>query len=202
MGRQKHKNAMKKANWTIIRKLEKKSYDVESTIHFNPQKYCTQVDEKLQNYKTSRHQKYVQNFHIVWVTRGRCKIMFKEVRLLAKNFIESQSEIENCQILACEVMPEHIHIFVSLRHNLHPAQFVGLIRGELTTFLHKCFPILIKALGEKLFSRSFYSGTIGNVTGIGVLRYIHQQWKNYEKENYWQTKAFLEKKNSSLKEFF
>ena len=50
---------MKKANWTIIKKLEKKSYDVESTIHFNPQKYCTKVDEKLQNYKTSRYQKYV-----------------------------------------------------------------------------------------------------------------------------------------------
>jgi hypothetical protein len=84
MGRKKHKNPMKYVNWPIIRSLEKLSYDLESTTHFNPQKYCSKIDEKLQNYKTSRHQKYVANYHIVWIIRGRCKILFKEVRTLLK----------------------------------------------------------------------------------------------------------------------
>ena len=58
MGRTKHKNPMKNVNWPIVRKLEKLSYNFDSTTHFNHKTYCTKVDEKLQNYKTSRHQKY------------------------------------------------------------------------------------------------------------------------------------------------
>jgi len=203
MARRKHKNAMKKANWTIIRKLEKKSYDVESTIHFNPEKYCTKVDEKLQNYKTSRHQKYVQNFHIVWVTRGRCKVMFEEVRKLLKQFIEEETKKHsNWDVYACEVMPEHIHMFVSLDHLTIPAQFVGIVRKTIMIRIQELFPILKKALGDELFSRSFYSGTIGNVTGVSLLSYINRQWESEKSKRYWETKKYLENRNLKLTDFF
>ena len=68
-------------------------------------------------------------------------------------------------------MPEHIHMFISLDYLTVPAQFVGIIRKTTTLKIQKIFPILEKALGKELFNRSFYSGTIGNVTGLGLLSY-------------------------------
>lgn len=203
MGRRKHKNPMKHVNWPIVRKLEKLSYNLESTTHFNPQKYCSKVDEKLQNYKTSRHQKYVQNFHIVWVTRGRAKILFKEVRKLMKQFIEEETKKHsNWDVYACEVMPEHIHMFVSLDHLTVPAQFVGIVRKTIMLKIQKLFPILKIALGNELFSRSFYSGTIGNVTGISLLSYINKQWKSEKAKRYWETKKYLDSRNMKITDFF
>jgi len=176
MANTKRKNHMKKVNWNIIRKLEKLSYNLDSTIHFNPEKYCSKVDKKLQNYKTSRHQKYVANYHIVWVVRGRCKILFKEVRELLKQFIiEEKIGHSNWDIYACEVMPEHIHMFVSLDHLTIPAQFVGIVRQTIMKKIQLLFPILKEAVGKQLFSRSFYSRTIGNVTGLGLLSHINKQ---------------------------
>ena len=202
MARIKHKNTMKKANWTIIRKLEKQSYNIECTAHFNPEKYCTKVDEKLQNYKTSRHQKYVQNFHIVWVIRGRCKVMFKEIRELLKQFIEEETKKHsNWDVYACEVMPEHIHMFVSLDHLTVPAQFVGIIRKTVMEKIQELFPILKKALGEELFNRSFYSGTIGNVTGVSLLSYINRQWESEKSKRYWETKKYLQSRDLKLTDF-
>lgn len=193
---------MKKANWAVIRKLEKKSLEMDSQIHFNPEKYCSKVDEKLQNYKSSRHQKYVQNFHIVWVTRGRCKILFKEVRELLKKFIEEETKKHsNWEVYACEVMPEHIHMFVSLDHLTIPAQFVGIVRKTIMKKIQKLFPILKEALGEELFSRSFYSGTIGNVTGISLLSYINKQWESEKTKRYWETKQYLDSKNLKVTDF-
>jgi len=203
MGRKKHKNPMKHVNWPIVKKLEKLSYNIECETHFNPQKYCSKIDERLQNYKTSRRQKYVQNFHIVWVVRGRCEILFKEVRKLMKQFIEEETKKHsNWDIYACEVMPEHIHMFVSLDHLTVPAQFVGTIRKTIMKKIQQLFPILKKALGNELFSRSFYTGTIGNVTGVSLLSYINRQWEREKSKRYWETKKYLDNKNLKLTDFF
>lgn len=193
---------MKNVNWPIVKKLEKLSYNFESTTHFNPQKYCNKIDEKLQNYKTSRHQKYVANYHIVWVTRGRCKIFFKEIREILKILIEEETKKHpNWDVYACEVMPEHIHMFVSLDHLTIPAQFVGIVRNTIMKKIQELFPILEDALGKELFNRSFYSGTIGNITGISLLSYINKQWESEKSKRFFEAKKYLENKNLSLKDF-
>ena len=192
---------MKRVTWKLVRFLEKRALDIDPTTHFNPQKYVGDIDVKLTNYKTSRHQKYMANYHIVWVVRGRCKVLFHHARELLKVLIEneiSQRE-EDWEILACEIMPEHIHMFVSLDHLTHPYQFVGAIRRAVTKKLLTSFPILEKALGKDFWNRSFYWGTIGNVTGIGVLRYISKQWEETREE---MTKKYLESKNRKLTQFF
>ena len=84
--------------------------------------------------------------------------MFKEVRELLKQFIEEEiKKHSNWDVYACEVMPEHIHLFVSLDHLTVPAQFVGIVKKTVMMKIQKLFPILKQALGEELFSRSFYS---------------------------------------------
>ena len=100
------------------------------------------------------YQKYVANYHIVWVTKGRCKIFFEE----------ETKKHSNCEIYAYEIMSEHIHMFVSLDHLTVPTQFVGIIRKIIMLKIQKLFSILKEALDKELFNRSFYSGTIGNVT--------------------------------------
>ena len=198
----KSKNPMKRANWKIIRLLEKKSYDVDSNEHFNPQKYCSNIDEKLQQYKTSRRSKFVANFHIVFVTRGRVKILFKEVRLLLNQFIKEEIESNGWDVYAIEVMSDHIHLFVSLDNKVSVPQFVGKIRGRAKERILSSFPILEKALSKELFSHSYYSGTIGNVTGYSLMNYISKQWEEERKERFYEFKKNDEKKNSKLTSFF
>ena len=198
----KHKNPMKNVNWTVVRLLEKKSYKFDSEKHFNPETYCKNIDIKLQKYKSSRHQKYIANFHIVFVTRGRCQILFKEVRDLLNQFIREETEShENWSIYACEVMNNHIHLFVSLDNTTHPYQYVGIVRNQVANKIKICFPILEKALGKQIFSRSFYWGTIGNVTGLGLLNYIHKQWEGQKATDYFKIKKYLESKNRKLTDF-
>ena len=194
---------MKNVNWTIVRQLERRSYEIDSSKHFNPQNYCSNIDKKLQKYKSSRHQKYVANFHIVFVTRGRCKILFKEVREVLKDFLISETcRYNNWEVYACEVMPEHIHLFVSLDNLTHPYKYVGIVRGVVMEKIIRCFPILKDALGENVFSRSFYWGTIGNVTGLKLLNYIYGQWEKEKSKRYYETKQYLESLNRSLKDYF
>ena len=198
----KSKNPMKRANWKVIKFLEKKSYDVDSSEHFNPQKYCSNIDDKLQQYKTSRRSKFVANYHIVFVTRGRVKILFKEVRLLLNQFIREEIESNGWDVYAIEVMSDHIHLFVSLDNKVSIPYFVGKIRRRIKERIISCFPILEKALGEELFSNSYYSGTIGNVTGYSLMNYISRQWEDEKRERFYEFRKNDEMKNSKLTSFF
>ena len=200
--KRKHKNPMKRVNWKIVRHLEKLSFDVDNSEHFNPQKYCSNIDKKLQQYKTSRRCKFVENRHIVFVTRGRTKVLFKESRILLTQFLKEEIESNNFEVYAIEVMSNHIHLFVGIKHTISTACFVGKVRRKVMHKIQNCFPILIRALGKELFSHSFYSGTIGNVTGISVLNYISKQWKNDKKQKYLEFKKKDELKNLKLTSFF
>jgi putative transposase len=108
----------------------------------------------------------------------------------------------NWDVYACEVMPEHIHMFISLDHLTVPAQFVGIVRKTVMKKIQELFQILEKALGEKLFNRSFYSGTIGNVTGLEFLSYINRQLHSEKSKRYYEAKMYLENQNISLTQFF
>ena len=193
---------MKRVNWKIVKYLEKLSYDVDDSEHFNPQKYCSNIDEKLQQYKTARRCKFVENRHVVFVTRGRTKVLFKETRILLAQFLKEEIEKNNFEVYAIEVMNNHIHLFVGIKHTISTACFVGKMRKKVMYKIQNCFPILIKALGEELFSHSFYSGTIGNVTGISVLNYISRQWEDEKKKKYFEFRKNDELKNLKLTSFF
>ena len=204
MGRKKHKNPMKNVDWKIVRFLEKRALDIEPTTHFNPEKYCSNIETKLQRYKTSRHAKFMMNCHIVFVTKGRCKILFKEVREVIRNYLPQIVKENKWDIFACEVMPEHIHMFVSLDNVTDFRKYVQMIRQKLEDFIVNLFPILRKALQKELFSRSYFGGSIGNVSSLTVFGYIRSQWKEYVcyAEKYKLAKNLEVSKQKSLDSFF
>ena len=200
MARPKHKNPLKYVNWKIVRFLEKQSYNLDSTRHFNPKEYCTKIDERLTQLKKFRRCVCLANYHFVFVTKGRCRVFFPECRTLVKIKIEQICREFNFDVLALEVMPEHIHLFVSLNQKIAPCKFWHLIRYNLQIFLYETCPILQKALSRDILQRSYYFGTIGNVTGFGILKYVSRQWEEFDRERYFFSKKYFQTK--SLKEYF
>ena len=156
MARPKHKNPLKYVNWKIVRFLEKQSYNLDSTKHFNPKEYCTKIDERLTQLKRFRRCVCLANYHFVFVTKGRCRVLFPGCRTLVKIKIEQICRDFNFDVLALEVMPEHIHLFVSLNQKISPCKFWHLIRYNLQIFLYETCPILQKALSRDILQRSYY----------------------------------------------
>ena len=122
---------MKHVDWKTVRFLEKRALDIDHATHFNPQKYCSDIETKLQTYKTSRRAKFMMNVHVVFVTKGRCKVLFKEVRKLISQYLPEFVKENGWDMFACEVMPEHIHMFVSVDNVTDLRKYVQMIRKRL-----------------------------------------------------------------------
>jgi len=83
-----------------------------------------------------------------------------------------------CELLALEVMPDHVHVFVLCPPRYSPAYIVNYLKGKSARKILQRFPELkTRAVRGKLWSRSYFVATVGNVTADIVKRYVEEQWE-------------------------
>lgn len=126
-------------------------------------------------YKTTRHAKFLINYHFVWIPKYRRKILDDpKVIDLIKSTITELSKKYNYEILAMEIMPDHIHLQISAVPQYSPAELMNKIKGITGFRISKQFPDL-KARG-KIWTNSYFCATTGNVSTETIKKYIEEQW--------------------------
>lgn len=76
-------------------------------------------------------------------------------------------------IIALEIMPDHIHLFVNVPPNIAPHQVVKAIKARSSRLLRQEFPQLLKL--PSLWTHSYFVSTALHVSNETVRRYIENQ---------------------------
>ncbi len=148
---------------------------IEMPQHINPS------EEKMDTIRTEAHTTYNVNYHIVTIPKYRRQILrhanFKEV---LDQIIRGQSEARGWQVLAFEIQPDHIHLFISVPPKIPVAYVVKLLKGNSSIQLRRVFPNLIKQynLGEHLWAKGYFVSTAGYISEDKVKRYIDEQMRH------------------------
>lgn len=119
--------------------------------------------------KSSRHSKYNINYHIVWIPKYRKSVLSGEVKNRLEKILYQIAEQKNMEILAIDVQPDHIHLFVSSPPKNSPALIVNWFKGISARIYNHNFKPRIK------WTRSYYVGTAGTVTTDTIKKYIKEQ---------------------------
>lgn len=127
------------------------------------------IDTK--DYKSGHHSKYLINYHFVWCPKRRKKVLTGDIARRARQIFANLAIEKEWDILALEVAPDHIHLFVSVSPNDAPNQVVRAFKGRSSFILRKEFPELLKL--PSLWSRSYFVSTAGNVSSEVILKYIN-----------------------------
>lgn len=117
---------------------------------------------------------YNLHYHFVWCPKYRKSVLIGAVAPALKALLVDKAEELNVQIEALEVMPDHVHLFVSAPPTEAPQHLVNQFKGVTSRLLRKQFPHLRTQL-PTLWSRSYYAGSAGAVTDETVKRYIAEQ---------------------------
>lgn len=130
-----------------------------------------------QRYKLSAGCVYNINYHIVWCPKYRKSVLVDDVAKDLALLLHQKAEQLNMKIEALEVMPDHVHLFVSSVPTLPIHYIVQQFKGFTSHELRGKYEHLRKKL-PTLWSRSYYVGTIGCVSDTVVKNYIaHQKGK-------------------------
>lgn len=90
------------------------------------------------------------------------------------DLLRGKAEELGVEIEAMEVMPDHVHLFVSAPPIYAPQELANRFKGYTSRVLRQEYPGLKSRL-PSLWSRSYYVGTAGAVTAEIVKRYIAEQ---------------------------
>ena len=113
------------------------------------------------------------NYHFVWVVRRRRKMIVGDVDKRLLELIPQAIEAIECQVIAVETHLDHVHLFVQAKPILAPYQIMHKVKGFTSHALRKEFPHLLKL--PSLWTRSYFVGTAGKVSGDTIKRYVEQQ---------------------------
>ena len=152
--------------------------------HFNPKEH--DINVKIAKVRVSSHSKHNINYHIVFIPKYRKAILTGE-RLIEvlSTIIKGQCEDLKCDLLALEIMPDHIHIFVGAKPTHTPFRIVNQLKGNTSRQIRLLFED-IKFLGyekkiptwkgfDSLWADGYYCGSAGHVSQDSVKRYIQEQ---------------------------
>jgi putative transposase len=113
---------------------------------------------------------FMINYHLIWCPKRRRRILVGPLKRRLEQIIrETAPELES-EILAVEIMPDHLHLFLSATPQWAPNQLVGRIKGKSARLLRHEFPELLRM--PSLWTRSFFCSTAGNVSSETIARYI------------------------------
>jgi putative transposase len=129
----------------------------------------------MNEYKTTRHATYSINYHMVWIPKYRRKILIGDIAKAVEESLWTAAQAKGWEIIALEVMPDHVHLFLSAPPKYSPAEIIKVLKGWSARRVLMMFPELARKTGRgTLWAPSYYVGTAGNVSADTIRRYIEE----------------------------
>ena len=143
------------------------------------------------DYRYGSHTVYNIEYHFVWVTKYRYKVLTGDVALRVRELVRQTCEIFEIKILTGVVRKDHVHILVSAPPHMAPSEIMRRIKGRSSSKLFEEFPLLKKRYwGRHFWARGYFCATVGHMTEEmikrsgtslraeprGQLSYRGQQW--------------------------
>lgn len=122
---------------------------------------------------------YNVNYHIVWSTKYRRKVLNSNIEKRLKEILTQVSLEKGFDIHEMEVGEmDHIHMFVSAHPKISISYMAKMMKGISGRLLMKEFPEISKMLWKgELWNPSYYVETIGSVSSENIRKYIQRQEK-------------------------
>lgn len=126
-------------------------------------------------YQHARNKVYLMNYHLIWCSKRRKKVLTGYIKTRLEQIIKDVATEKNIKILALEIMPDHLHLFVSSNPNIPIHILIKAFKRRSSNLLRKEFPELLKL--PSLWTHSYFISTAGKVSNKTIQKYIEVQSK-------------------------
>jgi putative transposase len=76
------------------------------------------------------HTKWECKYHIIWISKYRKKAIFEDLRKYLGEIFRDLATKKECKVVEGHLMPDHVHILISIPHKYSVSQVVGFIKGK------------------------------------------------------------------------
>lgn len=117
---------------------------------------------------------YKNQFHVVFCPKYRRPVLVDGVDVRLKEILLEKAAELDVKILSMEIMPDHVHLFIGFDPRLMLHKIIKILKGSSSRILREEFPSLKSRL-PSLWTRSYFSCSVGHIGEAAVRRYIEEQ---------------------------
>ncbi len=117
---------------------------------------------------------YKNQFHVIFCPKYRRPVLVDGVDVRLKEILLEKAAELDVKILSMEIMPDHVHLFISFDPRLMLHKIIKILKGSSSRILREEFPSLKNRL-PSLWTRSYFSCSVGHIGEAAVRRYIEEQ---------------------------
>ena len=132
------------------------------------------MDKSMNQYTNKNGIIYINQFHIIFSPKYRKPVLTGNVEKRLKEILYEEADKMNVDIKALEIMPDHVHMFIEFDPRLMLHKVIKQFKGKSSHILREEFPFL-KSSMPSLWTRSYLSCSVGNISGDVIKEYIESQ---------------------------
>jgi putative transposase len=130
------------------------------------------------DYRYGSHTVYKIEYHFVWVTKYRYKVLQGDVGQRVRELVRQTCAAFEIRILKGVVSKDHVHILVSAPPEMAPSEIMRRIKGRTSSSLFEEFPALRKRYwGQHFWARGYFCATVGEINEEMIKEYLEHHFE-------------------------
>ncbi len=140
------------------------------------------------DYETLSHTKWECKYHVVFIPKYRKKVLYGELRKHLGEIFRQLAERRECRIEEGHLMPDHVHMMISIPPKYAVSQVIGYLKGKSAIHITRAF--LGKRrnfMGQHFWARGYFVTTVGRDEAV-IREYIRNQEaedRRFEQLRFW-----------------
>ena len=122
-----------------------------------------------------KHSRWECKYHVVWIPKYRRKTLYDQLRKHLGEIFRDLARNRECEVLDGHMLPDHVHMLISIPPKYSVAQVVGYIKGKSAIHIARNFLGRRRNFtGENFWARGYHVSTVGRDEAT-VREYIRTQ---------------------------
>jgi putative transposase len=129
----------------------------------------------MDQYESLSHTKWECKYHVVFIPKCRRKTLYGAVRQYLGNIFRTLARQRECEIVEGHLMPDHVHMLISIPPKYSVSQTVGYIKGKSAIHVAREFAGRKQNfVGQHFWARGYFVSTVGRDEAV-IREYIKNQ---------------------------
>ena len=135
----------------------------------------------MKEYQSLAHTRWDCKYHVVFIPKMRKKMIFGSVRKHLGEMLHELALQKECRIVEGHLMPDHVHMCISIPPKYSVSHVVGYIKGKSAIGIARRFAGKMRNFtGENFWARGYFVSTVG-LDEATVREYIKHQEEEDER---------------------
>ena len=127
--------------------------------------------------KSLAHTRWMCKYHIIFTPKFRRKAIYNQYKQSIKEILIALCKFKGVEIIEGHLMPDHIHMLVSIPPKISVSSFMGYLKGKSALMIFERHANLKYKFGNRHFwSEGYYVSTVG-LNESTIRKYIRDQEK-------------------------